>query len=131
MLDYFLPFNPPPLPPLTTQKIKILKKWKKHLEISPFYITFPRIMIRCYTASEIWRMTDVLFIFHFGLFFGILFLIFYPPLHPYTHPAKNPKNQDLKKMKKKQLKRSSFDTRVPKIMILWCRVPEIWCTMDR
>ena len=97
----FCPLTPLPSPPLTTQKIKILKKWKKHLEISPFYITFPRIMIRCYTASEIWRMTDVLFIFHFGLFFGILFLIFYPPLHPYTHPAKNPKNQDLKNMKKK------------------------------
>ena len=31
---------------LTAQKIKILKKWKKDLEISPFYICVSKIMIR-------------------------------------------------------------------------------------
>ena len=34
ILGHFLPFTP--LPPLTTQKTKILKKWKKHLEMSSF-----------------------------------------------------------------------------------------------
>ena len=31
----------PPCPPLTTQKIKILKKWKTSLEILSFYICVP------------------------------------------------------------------------------------------
>ena len=35
IFDHFLPFYP--LPPLTTQKIKILKNWKKLLELSSFY----------------------------------------------------------------------------------------------
>ena len=43
ILDHFLPFytafSSPPIPPYNpeTQRIKILKKWKKHLEISSFY----------------------------------------------------------------------------------------------
>ena len=38
ILSHFLPFTPypPNLPLLTTQKTKILKKWKKHLEMSSF-----------------------------------------------------------------------------------------------
>ena len=39
--------------PLTTRKIKILKKWKKFLEILSFYASVPRIMIICYTAPKI------------------------------------------------------------------------------
>ena len=35
-----------------------------------------------------------------------------------------------KKMKKKHLEISSFCTWVPRIMITWCTVPEIWCAMD-
>ena len=31
--------------PLTTQRIKILKKWKKHLEISSFYTSVPYMTI--------------------------------------------------------------------------------------
>ena len=61
-----------PFTPLTAQKIKILKKWKKHLEISSFYTSVPKIMIICYTVPEIWHMTDVIVIFHFGLFFALL-----------------------------------------------------------
>ena len=34
----------PPPPPWTAQKIKILKKWKTHLEILSFYICVPKIM---------------------------------------------------------------------------------------
>ena len=58
-----------PFTPLTTRKIKIFKKWKKHLE---FYTSVMKIMIICYTVPEIWRVTDAIVIFHFGLFFAIL-----------------------------------------------------------
>ena len=61
-----------PFTPLTAQKIKILKKWKKHLEISSFYICVPKIMIRWCTVPEIWCMTDVTVISHFGLFLALL-----------------------------------------------------------
>ena len=44
--------------PLTTQKIKILKKWKKHLEISSFYTCVPKILITWCTVPEIWCTTD-------------------------------------------------------------------------
>ena len=61
-----------PFTPLTAQKIKILKKWKKCLEISSFYIRVPKIMIRWCTVPEIWCVTDVIVISHFGLFFALL-----------------------------------------------------------
>ena len=60
------------LPPLTAQKIKISKKWKKHQEIWSFYTTVPKIMIIGYTVPEMWHVTDVIVIFHFGLFFALL-----------------------------------------------------------
>ena len=60
-----------PFTPLTTQKIKIQIKLKKHLEILSFYTRLPKIMIICYTVPEIWRVTDVI-IFHSGLFFALL-----------------------------------------------------------
>ena len=41
-----------------TQKIKILKKWKKYLEISSFYTWAPKIMITWCTVPEIWCTTD-------------------------------------------------------------------------
>ena len=63
----FCPFTP--VPPLTTQRIKILKKWKKHLEISSFYTSVPKIMIIGYTVPEIWCVPDVIVIFQFELFF--------------------------------------------------------------
>ena len=47
-----------PFTPLTAQKIKILKKWKKGLVISSFYICVPKIMIRWCTVPEIWCATD-------------------------------------------------------------------------
>ena len=47
-------------------------------------------MIICYTVPEIWCMTNVIVIFHFGLFFALL-----PP-----PPRNSPKNQNFKKMKK-------------------------------
>ena len=44
--------------PLTSQKINILKKWNKHLEISPFYISLPKVMTRWCTVPEICCATD-------------------------------------------------------------------------
>ena len=92
--------------PLTAQKTGPL-----------FYTSVPKIMIICYTVHEIWALTDVIVIFHFGLFFAFI-------------PWNSPKNQISQKWKK-HLEISSFYTHVPKIMIRWCIVPEIWCTIDR
>ena len=46
-----------PFTPLTTQKIKVLKKWKKVLKIS-FYTHVAKKMTRWCTVPEIWCMTD-------------------------------------------------------------------------
>ena len=59
-----------PFTPLTIWKIKILKNWKKSLEISSFYTSVPKIMIICKPVPEIWHVTDVI-IFHFGPFFAL------------------------------------------------------------
>ena len=73
-------------------------------------------MIICYTVAEIWDMTDVIFIFHFGLF-----LPFYAP---------TAQKIMIKKKRKNCLGISSFYSSVPKTMIRSCTVPEIWCTTD-
>ena len=57
---------------LQPEKMKISKTWTKHLDISSFYTIVPKIMIICYTVPEIWHLTDVIIIFHFGLFFALL-----------------------------------------------------------
>ena len=61
-----LPIPPPPPCFLKTWKIKILKKWKKLLEISSFYICVPKIG----TVLEIRSETERLFC-HFGPFFWL------------------------------------------------------------
>ena len=53
---------------LTTQKVKTLKKWKEHLEISSFYTSETKIIIIRYTVPEIRHVTDVTVIFHLGYF---------------------------------------------------------------
>ena len=61
------------LPPYKPQKSKLKKKKeKKSLKISSFYTTVPKIMIICYSVPEMWCVTDVIVIFHFGLFFALL-----------------------------------------------------------
>ena len=47
-----------PFTPLTAQKLKILKKWKKHMETSSFNICVPKTMIRWCTVPEKWCVTD-------------------------------------------------------------------------
>ena len=51
-MGYFLPFYPPDSP-----KNKIFKKWKKGLEVSPFYTCASKISIRWCTVPEIWSAT--------------------------------------------------------------------------
>ena len=65
-----------PLTLLTTQKIKVLKKWKKHLEILSFCTHVPQKIIIWCMVPKIFSATDRLFC-HFGLFFALL-----PPLQP-------------------------------------------------
>ena len=101
-----------PFTPVTAKKMKISKTWKKFLKIS-FYISMPKIMIICYTVPEIWRMTDIIVTFHFGLFFALL-----PPL--------TAQKIKISKTWKKLPEISSFYTSVPKIMIICYTVPEIW-----
>ena len=80
---------------LAAQKVKILKHWKRHLETSSFYIYVPKIMIICYTVLEIWHVTHVIVVFHFGQFFT-----FYTP--------NKPKKQNLKKIKRNTLRYHNF-----------------------
>ena len=47
-----------------------------------------KIIIICYTVPKIWRLTDVIFIFHFGLFFALLSL-----------PPNSPKNKNEKALR--------------------------------
>ena len=75
--ELFLPFY---------QKMRNSEKWKQFLEIL-FYTSVTKIMIIHYTVPEIWHLTDVTVIFHFGLFF------------PFYHPN-SLKNENLKKKEK-------------------------------
>ena len=96
------------LPRLTTQKIKILKKWKKHLEMLSLYTCVPPMTIKWCMVPQIWRVTDRIFC-HFGPFL---------PFYPLT-------TQKFKILKNctQYLEKSSFYTSVPKIMIIWYTVP--------
>ena len=64
---FFCPFSP-----LACPKNENFKKMKKSPGESSFYTSVPKNMIICYTVPEIWRMTNVIVIFHFGLFFALL-----------------------------------------------------------
>ena len=102
----------------TTWKIKILKKRrkKKNLEILPFYTCVRQMMIIWCMVPEIWSVTDRIFC-HFVPFFALL-----PPLII----------QKIKMLKKwkKHLAMASFYTCTPKIVIMWCMLPEMWSATD-
>ena len=98
----FCPFYPTNNP--KNQNFGKMKK-KKHFGISSFNTSVPKIMIICYTVPDIWPVTDVICIFHFGLFFTLL-------------PPNSPANQNLKKRKKNTRWYHHF-RHVPKIMITW------------
>ena len=84
LLGHLLPFYPTNNP--KNQNFEKMKK--KTLEVSSCYTCEPKIMIIFYTFPEIWSMTDVIFIFHFGIFFAIL-------------PPYQPKKSKFKKIKKR------------------------------
>ena len=60
-----------PFMPLETWKIKIKTNEKKYWRKS-FYTSVHKIMIIYYTVPEIRHVTDLIFIFHLGLFFALL-----------------------------------------------------------
>ena len=68
-LSFWAIFRPLTLP--TTQKIKTLKNWKKHLEILSFYTCVPQITVIWRMVPEISSATEIIFC-HFGLFFALL-----------------------------------------------------------
>ena len=104
-----------PFTPQTAWKIKIFWKRKKNLEISSLYVCVPKIMFRWHTVPEIWCMTDVIVTSHFGLFFPLLYTL-----------LKLKKSKFSKNEKKNTWRYHNFIC-VPKIMIRWCMVPEMWC----
>ena len=63
------------------------------------------------------------------------FVSFWAIIYPFT-PLKSPKKSKFekkrkkKKKKKKKIPEISFHTCVPKIMIRWCTVPEMWCETE-
>ena len=65
-------FCPFALPTAQKTKIWIKMRKKKHLEKSSFYTSVPKVIIICYNVPEIWCVTDVIVIFHLGLFFAHL-----------------------------------------------------------
>ena len=71
----------------SSPKSENFKTMKKHLEISPFYTSIPKIMIMCYTILQIWHMTHVIVPFHFGQ----LFFPFTPLTAPLPSQKKNSK----------------------------------------
>ena len=95
ILGHFLPFDPPNNP-----KNQNFEKMKSEPADIIFYTSVPKIMIICYTVPEIWRVTDVIFIFQFEYFL------------PFT-----PLTAQRIKIFKKCLEISSFYTCVPKISI--------------
>ena len=96
ILGHFFSFYPPLV---KTQKIKILKKWKKFQEIS-LYTSVPKTTIIWGTVPEIWSKTD---------FFFLSFWAIFCPFTPYQ-PRKLKK---WKKKKKKLPEISSSYTSVP------------------
>ena len=84
--------------------------------MSSFYTSVPKIMIIWYIVPEIWHVTDVIVIFHFGLFFAL-------------SPPWLARKMKISKKFLKSLE-ISFYTCVPKIMIRWCTVPKKWCATD-
>ena len=57
--------------PLTTRKIKTLKKRKNYLEMSSFYKCLPKTTITWCMLPEIWSATNIIFC-HLGTFFDLL-----------------------------------------------------------
>ena len=66
ILGNFLLFYPP-----NNSKIKILKKWSKHLQISSFHTCAPKNTIIWCMLTQIWSATGMTF-WYFRSFFALL-----------------------------------------------------------
>ena len=93
------------LPLLTAQKIKISRKWRRHLDVSSFNTSLPKILLLCYIAPEIWKVADVI-IFYVGLFL---------PLYPPNNLKESCSNWY-----------HFTQVYIPKIMIVCYTISEIW-----
>ena len=115
-MGHFLPFYP-----LTTQKMKMEKMEKKPGDIIFLHKCTKNHdhMLYCF-----WDMACVGYNCCFS--FWATFCTF--TSRPATPPPPPPKK--IKKMKKKPLEIPSFNTSVPKIMIMCYTVPEIRCRLD-
>ena len=104
------------LPPNSPKNQNFLKKWKRHLEISSFYTSVNSDhMLYCS-----WDMTCD------GCNCYFSFWAIFCPFTPLTA-----QKMKISKKWRKHLEISSLNTCLPKIMIRWCMVPEIWCMTDR
>ena len=98
-----------------TQKIRILKKWKrKLLEILSFYVCVPKPTIRYSSRDTEW---DKCFFVILGYFLSV------------TSPSNTPENQNFEKIKKASgyviiLNLCNKNT------IKWCMFPQIWRPRD-
>ena len=72
----------------------------------------PKIMIICYIVPKVWCMTEVIFIFYFGLFCALL------------------PRQPTKLKFKKILEISSFYPRAPKLSYISCEMVHNGCRDD-
>ena len=63
ILNHFMPFYPSNNP--EDQNFEKMKKTSGDIIILH---KLPKIMIKCYTVPEIWRVTDVILFFIFGYF---------------------------------------------------------------
>ena len=112
ILDLFLTIYPPL--PLTTQKIKILKKMKKMLRNNRHYTQ----------AHHKWQSHDVRFLRYEAWQSFLSFWDIFCPFTPITRKIKI-----LKKWKKTPRGIIILHMRT-KIMITWYTVPKIWCATD-
>ena len=115
ILDRFLPCTPPSNNPKNKTFEKIKKKRRRYHHFTQMYQkswSYATLFLR-----SIQCMTDVIRIFHFGIMFC-----------PFT-PLTTPKIKIFKKWNS-SLQISSFYTCIPKIMVTWCMVPEIWCATN-
>ena len=94
-----------PLNPLAIWKIKIFKKWQKHLAILSIYTYVSWTQIILLMVPETYGRTYKVF-YHFEQFFALL-------------PSWQPKKSKFSKWKK-YLKIFAFYTCVPQMMIIWC-----------
>ena len=106
-----------PFMPLAAQKIKILKKWKK----TPGDIIILHMCTKNYDQMMYGSWDMVCDRCNYFSFWAI-FCCFTPPL--------TARKIKIFKKQKTCLEISSFYMCVPKVMIRWCTVPEVWCMTD-